>query len=104
MRATFEQYATAYRHVAMRREDGILVLEVRDDGPGFAPEMLAQLGKPYHSTKGKLGGGLGLFLVVNVVRKLGGSVSAHNHPGGGAVVSLRLPIAAIEMGASRHAA
>ena len=43
-------------------------------GPGFAPEMLAQFGKPYQSSKGRPGGGLGLFLVVNVVRTLGGSV------------------------------
>ena len=33
--------------------------------------MLAQLGKPYQSTKGRPGGGLGLFLVVNVARTPG---------------------------------
>ena len=54
------------------REGDNLVLSISDRGPGFAPEMLAQLGKPYHSSKGRAGGGLGLFLVVNVVRKLGG--------------------------------
>jgi enoyl-CoA hydratase/carnithine racemase len=32
MRATFEQYSTAYRHVAMRREDGILELRLHSDG------------------------------------------------------------------------
>ncbi|MDE0855281.1 MAG: ATP-binding protein [Nevskia sp.] len=72
-----------------------LVLTVTDQGPGFAPEMLAQLGKPYQSSKGRPGGGLGLFLVVNVVRKLGGRVSAENAPGGGAVVTLQLPLAAL---------
>ena len=48
-------------------------MRVRDDGPGFAPEMLAQFGKPYQSSKGRPGGGLGLFLSVNVARTLGGS-------------------------------
>ncbi|MFC7554552.1 ATP-binding protein [Pseudoroseomonas wenyumeiae] len=53
------------------QQDANLVLEVSDKGPGFAPDMLAEFGKPYRSSKGRTGGGLGLFLVVNVVRKLG---------------------------------
>src|SRR3546814_4953842 len=61
-----------------------LLLTIRDHGGGFAPEMLMQIGKPYQSSKGRPGGGLGLFLVVNVVRKFGGRVSARNHPNGGA--------------------
>jgi len=81
-------------------DERTLVLTVFDRGPGFAPSMLAHFGKPYHSTKGKPGGGLGLFLAVNVVRKLGGTVTARNRrqdEGGGAEVSLRLPLAAIEL-------
>jgi two-component system sensor histidine kinase RegB len=73
----------------------ILALSVRDKGPGFAPEMLAQFGKPYQSSKGRPGGGLGLFLVVNVVRKFGGRVTVENQPDGGAHVTLRLPLAAL---------
>jgi two-component system sensor histidine kinase RegB len=61
--------------------------------------MLAQFGKPYQSSKGKPGGGLGLFLVVNVVRKLGGSVIAANRPEGGASVTLKLPLSALALGA-----
>jgi two-component system sensor histidine kinase RegB len=79
------------------RDGDLLVLTVSDAGPGFAPQMLAQLGKPYQSSKGSPGRGLGLFLVVNVARTLGGSVSAHNRPEGGAAVTLRLPLAAIEL-------
>lgn len=79
------------------RDGDWLILTVSDAGPGFAPEMLAQLGKPYQSSKGRPGGGLGLFLVVNVARTLGGSVSAHNRPEGGATVTLRLPLAAITL-------
>ena len=76
-------------------DSGLLALTVRDQGPGFTAEMLANLGKPYHSTKGRPGGGLGLFLVVNVLRKLGGSVQAANGEHGGAVVSLSLPFSAL---------
>jgi two-component system sensor histidine kinase RegB len=80
------------------RDDTTLVLRVSDLGPGFAPEMLANFGKPYRSTKGRLGGGLGLFLVVNVVRKLGGFVTASNRARGGAEVTLNLPLAALALG------
>lgn len=72
-----------------------LVLIVTDSGPGFAAATLAQFGKPYNSSKGRPGGGLGLFLVVNVARKLGGTVSAVNRPEGGALLTLTLPLAAI---------
>lgn len=72
-----------------------LQLVVTDAGPGFAPAMLAQFGKPYQSSKGRPGGGLGLFLVVNVARTVGGRVAARNRPEGGAAVTLALPLAAI---------
>ena len=78
-------------------EQGMLVLQVTDTGPGFPPNILAQFGKPYNSSKGRPGGGLGLFLVVNVARTLGGAVTAHNLPQGGAVVRLTLPVSAIEI-------
>lgn len=74
-----------------------LRIEVDDDGPGFAAGALADFGKPYNSTKGRAGGGLGLFLVVNVLRKLGGTAEAENRPTGGARVVLRLPIATLEV-------
>jgi two-component system sensor histidine kinase RegB len=76
------------------REGDSLVIVVADHGPGFRPEVLENLGKPYQSTKGRRGGGLGLFLVVNVLRKLGGQVTADNGPAG-AEVRLTLPLAAL---------
>lgn len=78
-----------------RCEDGALRLVVSDSGPGFAPEILEQFGKPYNSSKAKPGRGLGLFLTVNVARTLGGTVTASNRPEGGAAVQLSLPLAAI---------
>ena len=83
--------------VEASREGDALVLSIADAGPGFAPAMLAQFGKPYQSSKGRTGGGLGLFLVVNVARTLGGSVTARNRAEGGALVRLTLPLAAITL-------
>ena len=81
---------------AFRRGDQLAVT-VRDRGPGFAPEILANFGKPYQSTKGRSGSGLGLFLVVNVLRKLGGTVVARNGHEGGASVELCFPIGALSI-------
>lgn len=77
------------------RERDDLVIEIADRGPGFPADMLETFGQPYRSSKGRAGGGLGLFLLVNVLRKLGGSASAENRPSGGAVVRLRLPLDSI---------
>jgi two-component system, sensor histidine kinase RegB len=79
------------------REGDTLVLSVSDAGPGFTPEMLAHFGKPYQSTKDNPGHGLGLFLVVNVSRALGGIVSASNRAEGGARVQLTLPLSAVTL-------
>jgi len=79
------------------RDSEALTLTVTDAGPGFAPAMLAHFGKPYQSSKGQPGRGLGLFLVVNVARTLGGSVTAQNRPQGGAVVTITLPLEAITL-------
>ncbi|MCA1199056.1 sensor histidine kinase [Sphingomonas sp. R647] len=83
------------------REGEALVLDIADRGPGFAPEILETFGQPYRSTKGKPGGGLGLFLLVNVLRKLGGEASAENRLDGGARVRIVLPLAALAMAARR---
>jgi two-component system sensor histidine kinase RegB len=87
----------AWMEISAERRDEALLIVVRDRGPGFSAEMLANLGKPYSSTKGKLGGGLGLFLVVNVMRKLGGDIAARNLGQGGAEVVLTLPLASLAL-------
>jgi two-component system sensor histidine kinase RegB len=76
----------------------MLELRVLDRGPGFPAAMLRRLGQPYLSTKGRAGGGLGLFLCVNVARALGGSVEFQQRSGGGAEVLIRLPLAALRTG------
>jgi two-component system sensor histidine kinase RegB len=84
-----------------RIEGDQLAIVVHDLGPGFTRAMLADIGKPYQSTKGRQGGGLGLFLVVNVVRKLGGRVEARNREIGGAEVKITAPLSALEIEVAR---
>jgi two-component system sensor histidine kinase RegB len=82
--------------------DGALAIEIADAGPGFSPEVLERLGAPYNSTKGRPGGGLGLFLSVNVARTLGGRLTARNRPQGGAIVIMTLPMSAIAIEVADH--
>ncbi|HEX7872799.1 MAG TPA: ATP-binding protein [Sphingobium sp.] len=86
-----------YVDLVVGRDSHSLNIAVRDNGRGFSEEMLDDFGKPYRSSKGKEGHGLGLFLVVNVVRKLGGSVSASNGADGGALILLRLPLGTVAL-------
>jgi two-component system sensor histidine kinase RegB len=86
----------------VERNEDSLILTVGDKGPGFSSAMLSEFGKPYQSSKGRPGGGLGLFLVVNVARTLGGTVAAKNLAEGGACVTLTLPLSAITLNEERH--
>ncbi len=83
--------------VRLRRDGGEAVLTVEDGGPGVAPERLAHIFERYYSHRpaGTGGGhfGIGLWLVQQNVRLLGGSVAAANRERGGLVVMVRLPLA-----------
>lgn len=81
--------------VTLGQAGELLEITVRDDGPGFSPEILDRLGKPYTTTKTRPGAGLGLFLLMNVIRSLGGTVEAANPPAGGGEVRLKLPLSAL---------
>jgi len=92
--------ATAERTAPMlaiggRVEDGRIRLEFHDNGPGFDPDIVARLFDPFFTTKpvGK-GTGLGLAISYGIVERHGGSLSAANHPAGGALFTVELPLAA----------
>jgi two-component system sensor histidine kinase RegB len=67
-------------------------IEVRDNGPGFPPAVLAAAGRaPLPAHDG--GSGIGLFLAHAAVARLGGQLALSNE--GGGVARLRLPASAI---------
>jgi len=73
------------------------VLQVRDGGPGLAPEdypVAFEPGVLHERYRGKRpgGAGLGLALVHSLVLRLGGSVLASRAPEGGVAMTIRLPL------------
>jgi two-component system C4-dicarboxylate transport sensor histidine kinase DctB len=66
-------------------------LHVRDTGSGIDPAQVAHIFDPFFTTKapGK-GLGLGLSISYNIVSDFGGTLSAQNHPDGGAVFTVAL--------------
>ena len=71
-------------------------LSVRDHGPGVAPEYLAELGKPFFRAPGQhdAGHGLGLAIARRAAQRHGGELRMDNHPDGGFIVTLELPLEA----------
>jgi K+-sensing histidine kinase KdpD len=74
--------------------DGGVCVSVTDDGPGFDPADADRLFHLYFrasSTSLAPGSGIGLFVSDQLVRAMGGSMSAHVVPGGGSAFTFTLP-------------
>ncbi len=82
-----------------RKPDSVWIV-FQDDGPGIAPENLANIFDPFFTTKrpGR-GTGLGLSICKTVLREHGGNIEAATGPDGGAVFTITLPLTAPEPGA-----
>ncbi|HKT77632.1 MAG TPA: ATP-binding protein [Sphingobium sp.] len=80
--------------MAVRRDDGHLLIEVRDDGIGLPPERERVL-EPYMTTRTK-GTGLGLAIVKKIVEEHMGDIRLDDAEGGGTCVTLRFPTTALE--------
>jgi len=75
-------------------DDKKLIIEFSDNGPGITDENIQRIFDPFFTTKdvGK-GTGLGLYISYNIIEKLGGSITAGNRAGDGAVFTIALPVA-----------
>ncbi|NNK62884.1 MAG: response regulator [Gemmatimonadetes bacterium] len=69
-----------------------VVLSVADSGVGMDEETLARVFEPFFTTKDEgVGTGLGLAVVADVVRDLGGRIAVESAPGRGTTFTLHLP-------------
>jgi PAS domain S-box-containing protein len=78
--------------VSIAAENGSVVTSFHDSGPGiYDPKHVFD---PFYTTKGVgKGTGLGLSICYGIVKEHGGEISAQNHPAGGALLQVRLPVA-----------
>ena len=89
----FNPPGQAIEVLALRQGERI-VISVRDHGPGVEAEHLPQLGEPFFRAPGQsaAGHGLGLAIARRAAERHGGSLVLGNHPEGGFIASLELPL------------
>ena len=82
-------------HVSImaRSAEGMLELQVQDDGVGMPPDVLSRVGTPFFTTRAE-GTGLGLAQCQRLVGTAGGRMRIESEPGKGTTVTIILPIAA----------
>jgi len=84
--------------IEVQCHEGIATISLRDHGPGIPAQALSTLGEPYlrleHGRLRNPGGhGLGLSLARELIESQDGLLVLSNHPGGGLVASVSLPLA-----------
>ena len=77
--------------ISVAKTAGDVVLQIRDYGAGFSPDVLGNFGQPFISTKPG-GMGLGLYLANATARRYNGRLELTNMPDGGALTELLLPV------------
>ena len=79
--------------VDSRRRDDVIVVNIRDDGPGLSEEKMRKIFDPFYTTKesGK-GTGLGLWVSHSIISKMDGNIQVKNNPDKGAVFTVEIPI------------
>jgi signal transduction histidine kinase len=82
--------------VAVSKEDGFARIEVTDNGCGMDAEFIRdRLFKPFDSTKGAQGMGIGAYQIRETVSAVGGSVTVKSEPGVGTTMIVKLPRLAV---------
>jgi C4-dicarboxylate-specific signal transduction histidine kinase len=74
--------------------DEMVTVEVADNGPGVAPEIMNRVFEPFFTTRDVGAGmGMGLSICHTIMESHQGSIRVGNRAGGGAVFTITLPLA-----------
>lgn len=104
------QFARSRVEITLDWSDSDVVVAIGDDGPGFDPSRLSQIGEPYYSTQGRderrdepgSHMGLGIFISRTLLAHSGAELAFSNQESSGALVELRWPRDRIESGTMRQ--
>jgi len=81
--------ATGVRRYRTRRS--MVDVSVSDTGVGIPKDLMEKIFDPFFTTR-SLGTGLGLSISVQIMREVGGVITARNNPGGGATLRVSFPL------------
>jgi signal transduction histidine kinase len=76
-----------------RRRRSMVDVSFTDTGVGIPKDLMEKIFDPFFTTR-SMGTGLGLPISVQIVREVGGTITAKNNPGGGATLRVSFPIPA----------
>ena len=72
-------------------DNEMVVITIADTGFGIGEENLANIFKPFFTTKGHSATGLGLVVAYSIIDNLGGAIGIKSKPGSGTAVRIVLP-------------
>jgi PAS domain S-box-containing protein len=89
--------------IQLRSREGIrestgdkgIVLTLADNGTGMSPETVAQIFRPFYTTKGITGTGLGLWICQEIIDRHRGAIHIRSRKGAGTVFTVFLPYNAV---------
>jgi PAS domain S-box-containing protein len=73
------------------KEDGRVVVSIRDTGMGMSEEVQRKVFDPFFTTKGVEGSGLGMSVAYGIVTRHGGEIKVESREGMGTTVLVKLP-------------
>jgi two-component system, sensor histidine kinase RegB len=73
-------------------DEKALKMQIRDFGKGLSAETKNRLGTPFFTSKSEKGMGLGVYLTQTTLAKYEGQLSLNNHPEGGVLTTVNLPL------------
>jgi two-component system, sporulation sensor kinase E len=78
-------------HVRLTSDDEWVVLAIADTGVGIPADKLTRVFDAYYTTKAS-GGGIGMLVLLRILRAHGGTVDIQSTPDVGTTVTLRFPL------------
>jgi len=82
--------------VTLTSTDDIHIIEIKDDGHGMDNEFIRnRLFKPFDTTKGNAGMGIGMYESREFIRQLGGDINVQSKPEKGTIITIKVPLHAL---------